>query len=254
MWVFCCGMFRSASTLQFQITSQLVKDYQLGEQIGWIDFKRFSEVRDTYASVSGLKVIKVHLCTDSIAAEFAQNNAIGIYSFRDIRDVYTSFMKQRQKSFDHLWQEGLVDTCLESYKRWTSLPNVLISRYENIVHNLPQEVKRIANHLDLSLSEQQCTAIASNYSIESQQERISQFRQQLLATERNPNDHRDLVDYHDESSLLHMNHIDSGQAGRWHHDLSKSEVELIVDRVKKWCVENDYSPTEFLFYNTPILA
>lgn len=50
MWVFCCGMFRSASTLQFQITTRLVKDAGIGQQVGWIDANRFWEVRDLYAN------------------------------------------------------------------------------------------------------------------------------------------------------------------------------------------------------------
>lgn len=37
MWVFCGGMLRSASTLQFQITSRLVTEAGIGQQIGWID-------------------------------------------------------------------------------------------------------------------------------------------------------------------------------------------------------------------------
>ncbi len=38
-------MYRSASTLQFQITARLVKEAGIGQQIGWIDANRFNEVR-----------------------------------------------------------------------------------------------------------------------------------------------------------------------------------------------------------------
>ncbi len=76
MWVFCCGMYRSASTLQFQIATWLVKDAGVGQQVGWIDAKGFSEVRDSYANCTGLKVVKVHLCTDPMISEFMQNQAL----------------------------------------------------------------------------------------------------------------------------------------------------------------------------------
>lgn len=246
MWVFCCGMFRSASTLQFQITTRIVKDYGLGKQIGWIDAKRFAEVREKYCHDQGLQVIKVHVCTDEIAETFQRHEAIGIYTFRDIRDVYASYMSQRTKPFDFLWQEGFLETCLKSYEQWTNLPNVLISCYEDIVQDLPEEVRRIAHHLGVSLSPETCEQIASDYSIEHQQKRIQQFKQQLLQSERNPHDHREIVDYHDEESLLHLNHIHSAKNGRWQNDLSPLEAERIVHYVQDWCSQNQYSASCFL--------
>lgn len=246
MWVFCCGMYRSASTLQFQITARLVKENQLGQQVGWIDANRFSEMRDAYANVEGLKVIKVHRCTPSIASEFMHNQAIGIYTFRDIRDVYVSSMSQRMKPFDSIWAEGFIENCLEEYSRWTQLPNVLISRYEEIIENLPKEVKRIANHIGISMDSQQYEAIAADYSLPSQQRRIEKFKQQLLQIELDPNDHRELVDYHDEENLLHLNHIASGKTERWKEHLSTQEVELVEQRVETWCAENGFSPALFL--------
>jgi hypothetical protein len=248
MWVFCCGMYRSASTLQFQITSRLVKDAGIGQQIGWIDALRFDAVRDRHADDQGFKVIKVHTCTEPIAAEFLWGNALGIYTFRDIRDVFVSSMKQRAKSFDDVWQEGFIDQCLENYKRWTQLPNVLISRYETIIQDLPSEVSRIAHHLGLSLEASQCHAIAADYSIEMQQERVQKFTNSLLQMTLAPNDHREIVDYHDEETLLHMNHINSGQAGQWKEDLSAQEAALICDRVKRWCAENACPASAFLRY------
>lgn len=57
---------------------------------------------------------------------------------------------------------------------------------------------------------------------------------------------RSIVDYHDEESLLHMNHIDSAKVGRWQSDLSEKEVAMIENQVKDWCEKNEYEPTLFL--------
>lgn len=148
-------MYRSASTLQFQIATRLVQDAGIGQQVGWIDAKRFSEVRDSYTTYSDFKVIKVHLYTDLMISEFRQNNALGIYTFRDIRDVYASYMKQQQKSFDYFWNAGLIEDCLDNYKKWTSLPNMLVSTYEKIIEDLPKEVQRIAEHLNIQIEPSQ---------------------------------------------------------------------------------------------------
>jgi hypothetical protein len=246
MWVFCCGMYRSASTLQFQITTRLVKDANLGQQVGWIDAKRFVETREQYNSINGFQVIKVHICTDAIAAEFAQGNAIGIYISRDIRDVYASYLKQRQKPFDYLWQEGFVEECLENYKTWTHLPNVLVSQYEDVMADLPNEVQRIAQHLNISIDWSQCQNIAAEYGISQQQQRIQQFKEELLKTSLNPQDQREIVDHYDEKTLLHINHIDSAKMGRWQDDLTEQEVGLIEEKVKEWCRVNGDKPTTFL--------
>lgn len=238
-------MYRSASTLQFQITAQLVKETGIGQQVGWIDAKRFNEVRLPYANDKKLKVVKVHLCTDAIASEFHQANAKGIYIFRDIRDAYISSMKQRLKTFDDLWEEGFIEICLDNYKAWTTLPKVLISRYEEVIEDLAREVKRIAQHLDLHLDPSCYQEIASNYAISHQKKRVEKFREQLLKAPPIDSD-RSIVDYHDEDSLLHMNHIDSGKVGRWQDDLSPGEVAQIEAKVQAWCEKNGYSPSTFL--------
>jgi hypothetical protein len=249
MWVFCCGMYRSASTLQFQITAQLVQDAEIGQQVGWIDADRFSEVRRSYQDAPGLKVIKVHKCTDSIITEFINNNALGIYIFRDVRDVYASMMKQRQKSFDFLRQEGFLEACLENYKRWTTLPNVLVSRYSDIITNPAEEVRRIAAHLQIPINPSTCHTIAMSYNLEAQKERIESLKDRLMKMPQNPNDHRELVDHHDESNLLHINHIDAARVGRWKDDFSEQEVDLIEKQVEKWCQQNGYTSSLFLSEN-----
>lgn len=239
-------MFRSASTLQFQITSRLVEDAGIGQSIGWIDANRFSETRDAWVGKAGLKVIKVHVCTDPIQAEFLRGTAIGIYIYRDIRDVFASYLKQRQKSFSYLIQEGFIETCLDNYKIWTSLPNVLVSRYVDVIQDLPGEVCRIAHHLGIPISATTCETIAADYQLELQQKRIQKFREELLSNPLNPNDHRDLVDYHDEKSLLHINHIDSAKVDRWRDDLSESEATLIEQKVQEWCEQSSVPRHTFL--------
>lgn len=252
MWVFCCGMYRSASTLQFQITTQLVQEAQVGQKVGWIDADRFAEVRSRYKNDTGLNVIKVHKCTDAIISEFKKNNATGIYTFRDVRDVYASMMKQRQKPFEFLWNEGFLASCLDNYKRWTTLSNVLVSEYSNIIGNVEGEVKRIAAHLNIPVDSDTCHTMAQSYTLEAQQERIESFRKKLEKMSRHPNDHREIVDYHDENSLLHMNHIDAVKAGRWKDDLSVQEAEQIEKQVEVWCQDNEYEPA--LFLREPVYA
>lgn len=203
----------------------------------------------SYTSCSDLKIVKVHRFTGSMGLEFAQDHAIGIYTFRDIRDVYVSMMHHQQKPFDDIWNwhgRDFIKTCLDNYKKWTKLPRVLVSKYEEIVEDLPKEVKRIAKHLDINLDSIECQKIAADYVVEIQQERVKQFRDKLLQMPLNPEGSREIVDYHDEDNLLHVNHIDSAKVGRWKEDLSAKEVALIENKVKDWCRSNEYEPCTFL--------
>lgn len=245
MWIFCCGMYRSASTLQFQITARLVQETGIGQQVGWIDAKQFNEVRLLHADSQKLKVVKVHLCTDAIISEFHQANAKGIYIFRDIRDAYASMMKQQIKRFDDIWEEGFIEVCLDSYKAWTVLPEVLVSEYEEVTQNLSQEVRRIAQHLELNLEPDRYQEIASDYTTSFQKQRVERFREQLLKVLSTDGD-RNIVDYYDEESLLHMNHVNSGKVGRWQDELSTKEVAQIEAKVHTWCEKNGYSSSTFL--------
>lgn len=63
------------------------------------------------------------------------------------------------------------------------------------------------------------------------------------------NKEREIVDYYDQESLLHINHIDSGKVGRWKEELSIKEVALIDDKVITWCRLNECDTSRFLRYN-----
>jgi hypothetical protein len=70
-------------------------------------------------------------------------------------------MKQLLKTFEQLWNEGFIENCLDNYKRWTTLPGVLVSKDEDFVKNIPEEVKRIAEHLYLNICLDRCQKIAN---------------------------------------------------------------------------------------------
>ncbi|MEG4577156.1 sulfotransferase domain-containing protein [Microcoleus sp. N3A4] len=247
MWIFCCGMYRSASTLQFQLTVQIVERTAVGKQIPWVESKHFPEIYAQYANYTGLKVFKIHICTDFITSELIKKNVKSVYIIRDIRDVYASSIKQRLKTFEQLWGEGFLNKCLDNYKKWTAFPEVLVSRYEKVIVDLPTEVERIAEHLDIPLTSKQCKEIAFEYTIEKQLKRIEEFKKCFCNQVPYIEEGKSIVNYHDSRSLLHINHIDSGKIGRWKEDLSQNQVARIENQVKTWCLENNRKLDEIFF-------
>lgn len=234
MWIFCCGMQRSGSTLQFQITARLVEETGLGRRVEWVPAEEFPQLRQKYADYPGWKVFKHHLCTGEMAAEFYRHNALGVYSFRDLRDVVVSIMRKYGLSFDQLWDGEFLPQTLFHYHRWTTLPRVLVSKYEDMVADLPGEVARIAAHLGIPCDRPRCERIASEYTLQRQRERIEEAKR--LGRLR-----RGLADVlYDPYTNLHTDHIHAGEIGGWAKTLSVGQVALIEDYARDWLVARGY--------------
>ena len=234
MWIFCCGMRRSGSTLQYQITAHLVESAGRGNRVDWVKPSEFPELARQNANVEGWKVFKNHVCTKAMAEEFHRQNALGVYCYRDPRDVVVSSLQKWNFSFDNLWRSGVLQQDLENYERWTRLPGVLVSRYEDMIRDLAAEVSRIAGHLQIRLDRDTAEQIAAEYSLARQRERIA------LST------HGDNLcdgfgqDRFDRHTLLHTNHIRSGIAGGWRKVLSPQEVAVIEHHLRDWLRAHGY--------------
>jgi phage host-nuclease inhibitor protein Gam len=127
-----------------------------------------------------------------------------LYTYRDVRDVAVSLMNMRNIGFEELiFRNQEVQQSLNDFQAWTSLDGVLVSQYEEMVGNIFQEVLRIANHLNIELSETEAQIIADNHTLDRQKQRIQQWQQR---EDFNPSTH-------DDRSLLHHNHIHSGNSG-----------------------------------------
>jgi len=234
MWIFCGGMGRSGSTVQYQITARLVEEAKLGKRVGWIKLSDFPALRDKYAHDNQWKVVKTHACTNTIQAEFQQQNAMGVYIFRDVRDVFVSTMNKRAKSFEQLWANNTFEKKLHNFELWTSLPNMLILKYEDVVNDLPKEVRSIAIHLGISLDNEKYEAIAADYSLERQREYVLRLKSEPSKLRKINNN---LVDPYTQ---LHTNHIHSGKVGRWKEILTSQQVAFIEQIAGKWLVNNGY--------------
>lgn len=234
MWIFACGMQRSGSTLQFQIAAKLVEDAGLGQRVEWVKPERFPEIREKYQNISGWKVFKNHIYTPDMAAEFHRGNAMGIYVYRDPRDIFVSTIRKYSTTFNNLWQSKFLDQLLKDYYLWTALPNIMVSKYEDMVMDMPAEVLRIADHLSITLQPESHQKIAAEFTLGKQLERVDQARKRGILKSGY------LDAEFDPHSMLHTNHIHKGQVGGWEFELSPGQIALIEDKSAFWMVDNGY--------------
>src|SRR5262245_56284573 len=101
-------MPRPGSTLQFQLPAHLVERAGVGARVECVRRHAFPRLRDECGRSSAWKVLKTHVCTGEMRAEFLADNARGVYVFRDVRDVVVSAMRKRAERFDQLGGEGYV--------------------------------------------------------------------------------------------------------------------------------------------------
>src|SRR6202011_3939651 len=131
--ILCCGMIRSASTVQYQVVLELVKRNGLGQSIGFADRQSVSEVLQKLQTVVGLAVAKTHEVFPEFDALIQQDLVCLLYTFRDLRAVALSIMRKWEIPFAHvIGRNGWLDTAVESSNNWISAPGVSISRYEEI--------------------------------------------------------------------------------------------------------------------------
>lgn len=156
MWIFCCGVKGTGSTLQFDLISEIVERCEIGKRIELNSSEDFSIVRQKYKDYPGFKVVKTHQLTAEIEAEFLNNKAIGFYSYRDIRGVLISMSDETGKPVDHyINDERYANEYIHHFFDWQKVPNIYRSAYEDFASNIGFAIQRIQNVLNIeSLSDE----------------------------------------------------------------------------------------------------
>ena len=225
MWVFCGGMFRSGSTVQYQIASHLVEHCGRGRRITWHSPDEFDSVRRTHAAEPGMLVFKAHGLTAAMREELDRRGVRVITVHRDIRDVVVSALRKNGWTFRHVWKNGYLQRWTRRFEEWAALPGALVSRYESLFESLEDEVRRIAGLLGLPTDDTLATAVAAEYAIDRQRERTADIRGQQS---------RGMLAKFDPHSLLHFNHVASGEVGIFRHALAPAEIRAIEDACREW--------------------
>jgi hypothetical protein len=233
-WIFCAGMMRSGSTLQFQLTSSIVEHAGMGRRLPYSPESEFESLREQHAGDRQTKVIKAHRCTTAHHALALQQQAKVVYTYRDIRDVAVSAMKKFDKTLYEIIDSYWLEQALADYRKWTSVPDVLISKYENMVANIAQEAERINQFTGAHLAGQTVQEIAADFTLERQRQRIAEFRRGL----NRPVDAAEIVFHPIEQ--LHHNHIDDGAVGKWQDQLSATEIFYLDSKFGDWLLETGY--------------
>ena len=236
-WIICCGMMRSASTLQYQIVKEIVESHQAGKAIGVLDLGQFDALSEKHKSYSGYIVVKTHDYFDQASELNRRQLLYPIFSYRDVRDVVVSLMNKESKRFERVFSSQLANYLLETFGKWTSLNQIHISAYEDIWIDLQAEIQKIADFIQIPLKAGFKDSASKKLGLDQQKRYIksSDFKKTVITSGK--------FSFSTET-LLHPNHVASGETEQWKEKLAPAQIGLIQHYFKPWLTAQGYELVE----------
>jgi len=241
MYVICAGMYRAGSTWQYNVVSRLVETLGIGRRIGFYDEeKELSALPDT--TPHELLVLKSHHRHPELTKWLGEGRALGIYIFRDLRDVAFSFVHKSRNTFDHVvGQMRLLDDAIQNDECWRSQPRMLCQRYEEVIVDPVLAILELAKHLGTSCTVEVAESIARENSFDANFARTRRVEQQFEALGLDRHDPKH-ANCHDDHTLLHWNHMREGRVGGWREEATPEQIVALLAACGDWLIRRGYEP------------
>ena len=198
------GMPRSGSTWLYNTVRLLLeRTGKLDIGAGWIgDFNSFKN--------HDVVILKIHYYEPVIA----NNAAMILYSYRDIRDALASFKRKfgNEPTIERARKFILND------KKWRE-KSPFIMKYETMIASQEETAERIARFLGITNVD--CNRIIKDINTMSYEK-----------GEKN--------EVYNMENLLHKNHITDGRHGSWDSYVTKDLVNQIKNEFNDWLKSNGY--------------
>lgn len=239
MYVLCAGMYRACSTWQYEVITHLLDKYRGGERLGYLTGEEFAARYRSSEQVAGWSVLKSHEGDRSFARAIADRHAIAVYAYRDVRDVVFSLMHKRGVSFELLVRQGMIHQIFANDRFWARQPGVIVQGYENLVADPVTGVLELGAHIGVELSREEAAEVAGEYSFQTNRRRTLELVERLQAQGVDLNDPSNLQ-YYDQKTLLHWNHLREGRPGNWRTHATPAQRAILSRLCDDWLVAHGY--------------
>jgi hypothetical protein len=240
--IICTGVQRSGSTWSFNVCRLLGQ--ALAEQ-------RREPFASTYVEQShdldlllqkpvvGPRVIKAHNIGRLAFDQIHSGKVKAICTFRDPRDCVVSL---------RTFVGGEVEThtfgitnSLKLLKLYQMSPHTLFIRYEEMIAEPMQQIRRIAAHLNIQLKEDQLRRIERQTNLDNSSQICQELKYRPEARIVRHGTHRV-----DPVTNLHDNHIFSGKPGRWRLEMTSEEARMLTQLFRPWLLSLGYETQDSL--------
>lgn len=239
-WLFVVGSYRTGSTSQYLLAEALVQRTNSGIGIGYHTESKLVEYDKTEdARYIVCKVFIFLPETSEQGRRFLEGGRLkAIGTVRDPRDIIVS-MRERSKDLHNVaWNFEQTVTqdfpiWLGQFDRWAQLgPQVtLVTRFEDMILDLEKEVRRIAQHLDIQVTQEVALQIARDFSLPAQIRR----KQRFLAR-------KNQVEGREHPVLPSIPGWKFGTAGHWKMWLLPAEALLVQKHAQDYMQRWGYLP------------
>lgn len=244
MDLFCCGMYRSCSTWQYDVAQEVLlfatrSDAQLRvEPCGYLTGPEYARAEVAARSRSQIRLFKGHEGHPAYSAAMYRSRAMGIYAHRDVRDVIFSLMFKRRQTFQEIIRTGMARQILVNDRFWRLHPQVMVQRYDEIMAKPAESIMEIAGFLGVELPASEAGRIAAAFSRDANLRRAKGIEAELSARGVDLEGAENAQVY-DRQTLLHWNHIRPESRG-W-RELATPEERIVMQKMLgDWLAENEY--------------
>jgi hypothetical protein len=235
-------MYRAGSTWQYNLVSHLVEMFGLGRRIGFCnDGKSLAAGAEALCSSRDeLLVLKTHDQHPEFADALAEGRALGVYIYRDLRDVAYSLAHKCLSTFeDIVFEARFLDRAIQNDEFWRSQPRVICQRYEEVIDDPVPAILEIAKHLGLSVSSELAESLAREYSFSANLARTKAVAEQCQSRGLDLRDARNAL-RHDDNTLLHWNHMREGRPGGWQDEATPEQIVALLAACGDWLIRRGY--------------
>ncbi len=212
--IIVCGMFRSGSTLVYNLVSEILKS-SYNPSAGF--FHNYKEYVELSAQPNFFIVRKTHYFSIKLKNRISRKKTLGLFTHRNLLDVIASMVQKNmitnlQNFIDDFGVERLAYDAIAI----AETQNIINIPYSDLLNNKSIIINQLCDKLEVSLNPEEMDKIIDNTSIAKTKKQIEVLKI----------DDKKI----DSISGLHFNHINDPSIGKWNKVLSNKEVELISNK------------------------
>ena len=241
MWVFAGGMFRSGSTLQYQLVSELIERAGAGERTEWLMPEEFGPLAERLGKAGDerrpMRVFKTHVCKHPMRERLRDGRALALRVHRDLRDVIVSGAQKAGIEPDAAYAREMTLGCLACENGWPDCPSVRSWSYARLTLDTAGVVSEMGEHLGVPCSPVVAEDLAASFGPMRQRARI----ERALAEGRMRQSVPGSDNWHADGDLLHANHLKDGRTGKWRDGgLPEEALRVVEDLAGDWLLARGY--------------